>query len=713
MTSLATVRVALGDYSPASIFAFSSPTLIVRALMTLLFTDPIYMLPLNFPLDMLGHGKTLVTAALPYIHGMPHLGNVTALLPADIYTRYLRLRGEKAIFICGSDSHGTMFEVAAEKAGVTPKEFVYRNHDEVRRMFLSFNFRFDHYGITDHEFNKETTYYFFDRLRERGHIVEKDERHPYCRNCKKFLADRWIEGTCPHCHGLGRGDQCDDCGTLLDPEELKAPYCVHCSKKETEFRATKHLYLDLPRFEKRLRDWAATKDWSANVKNYTLGWISTGLKPRAITRDANWGFRVPLNGFEDKVFYVWFDAVLGYISITKEWAALKKEDWTNWWKGDTRLVQFMGKDNVPFHTIIWPSMLMGVEDGFILPDEIVSSEYLISKSVKFSKSRGVGLTSTEAVKLRSGDYWRYCLMALYPDAKDAEFTLDAFAERINKELIGNFGNFIYRVASFISNNYGGEVPDAKMTKEGEGVLKEVEKRVDAIATDLEKFRPKEALSSVIAISSLGNEYFQKSEPWKDPAKSKGAVKTCAAICKSLAIVSSPFIPETAQRLWEQLGLKGHVEEQRWEEAKKFELEGKTGKPEVLLKKIDDDELKEWKRKYEGAEKKEVKGMVKFEEFQKLDIRIGEIKKAEDVQGAGKLYKLEIDIGGQMRQCIAGISSMYKKEELARKKIAVIVNLEPATIRGVKSECMLLAAVDGDKPILLMPEKDVKAGVRVR
>lgn len=656
--------------------------------------------------------KTLVTAALPYVHGMPHLGNVTALLPADVYSRFLRLRGERTIFICGSDSHGTMFEVAAERLGITPKELVYRSHREVEEMFHSLNFKFDHYGITDHDYNRETTHFFFTRLKDNGFIIEKDERHPYCKNCRKFLADRWIEGKCPHCSGLGRGDQCDDCGTLLDPEELKEPYCVHCSKKDVEFRATKHLYLDLSKFEKRLKDWISGKGWSANVKNYTLGWITAGLKPRAITRDAVWGFPVP--GMDGKVFYVWFDAVLGYISITKEWAAKTGNDWEDWWKGDTRLVQFMGKDNVPFHSIIWPSMLMGVDGKFILPEEIVSSEYLISKSVKFSKSRGNGLTSTEAVKLRSGDYWRYCLMALYPDTKDAEFTLDIFRERINKELIGNFGNFAYRVLSFVRDSYGGVIPDVPLTEADKRILDDVSRKIDAISKDLEGYRFKEALAATISISSIGNEHFQKSEPWKDKERGKSAIKACINICKALAIASHPFLPETSQKLWEQTGLSGKVEERRWDDAKKFDAHGKIGKIDVLLKRIDDKEMEEWKKKYESSPTKagKVGNMVSLDEFKKLDIRIAEIKKIDDIAGSDKLYRLEVDMGTEKRQCVAGIKSSYPKERLLGKKIVVIANLEPATIRGVKSECMILAAIDGNAPVVLFPEKDVKTGSRI-
>lgn len=655
--------------------------------------------------------KTLVTAALPYVHGMPHLGNVTALLPADVYSRYLKMKGEKAIFICGSDSHGTMFEVAAEKLGITPRELVYKSHKEVEQMFLSLNFKFDHYGITDHDFNRETTHLFFSRLKERGFIIEKDERHPYCKNCRKFLADRWIEGKCPHCKGLGRGDQCDDCGTLLNPEELKEPYCVHCSKKDVEFKATKHLYLDLSKFEKKLKDWISKKDWSANVKNYTLGWIATGLKPRAITRDASWGFAVP--GMEGKVFYVWFDAVLGYISITREWALKTGNKWEDWWKGDTRLVQFMGKDNVPFHSIIWPSMLMGVDDGFILPEEIVSSEYLISKSVKFSKSRGNGLTSTEAVKLRSGDYWRYCLMALYPDTKDAEFTLDIFRERINKELIGNFGNFAYRVLSFTRDSYDSVVPDVPLSDADKRVLDEVSKKLDLAAKDLDGYRFKEALASIISISSIGNEHFQKSEPWKDKERKKSAMKACMNICKALAIASHPFLPETSQKLWAQMGLPGNVEEMKWSDAKKFDFHGKVGKIDVLLKKIDDKEIEEWKSKYESGNKAAQKGgnVIGFDEFKRLDIRVAEIQKIDDIEGSDKLYRIELDIGGEKRQCVAGIKSHYPKDRLLGKKIVVIANLEPATIRGVKSECMILAAIDNG-PVVLTPEKDVKTGSRI-
>jgi len=662
--------------------------------------------------------RVLITSALPYIHGIPHLGNIiTSILPADVYHRYQRLKGKNSLFICASDSHGTMHEIEAKKEGVKTEELVYESHEKVRSLLGEFNFDFSYYGITDSEQNRSTTEHIFHKLDENNYIEEKSIDVTYCRNCEQYLADRWIEGECPECGGLARGDQCDDCGELLEPKDIIDPYCTHCGKKDIEFRKSKHLFLQLNKFEDWLKEWIEGRMGNKLTRSETLSWLNEGLEERCISRDASWGFSIPKEGFEDKVFYVWFDAPIGYIGATRSWAEENNEDWEEWWRDDSiEYFQFMGKDNIPFHSIIFPSMLKGTEEQWNFADHIVAGSFILAEDVKFSKSRGKGLNLETALDVRNSEYWRYVLMALYPRNTDTTFSWDAFKEKVNKELTDSFGNYVHRILKFIDENFTSEIPDGEMDEE---VAREVREKIEEMERELEDFRFRQAVNKIIEISSLGNQYFQREEPWKkmgsDPEECKDIVYTCANIVRSLAIVSDPFLPKTAEKLWSFIGMETNIHEESWTKAKEFDLRSKTiTEPEPLFEKIKDDDIPDFdneknKSKKQGGEE----NMISFDEFKELDIRIGEIKEVDDIEGSDNLLKFQIDVGDETKQSVGGLKGHYTEEELVGRKVPVLVNLETSELMGEKSECMILAAVVGNKePVLLEPERDLEAGTGV-
>ncbi len=663
--------------------------------------------------------KVMITSALPYIHGTPHLGNIiTSVLPADVYHRYQKLRGKDSIYICASDSHGTMYEVEAEKRGIETSKLVYENHERIKNLFEKINLDFTHYGITDSEENKEITYRIFNKLDENGYIEEREMRLPYCQNCEQFLADRWIEGECPHCGGLARGDQCDDCGALLSPEEIIDPYCVHCGQSQIVFKKSQHLFFQLQEFEDWLKKWIGERCGNNLTESETFSWLDDGLEERCISRDAEWGFNIPKEGYEDKVFYVWFDAPIGYIGSTVSWAKENDEGWEDWWfDQDTKYVQFMGKDNIPFHTIIFPSMLHGTEEGWTQADDIIAGGFLLSGDVKFSKSRGKGLNLENSLEVRDSGYWRYVLMSLYPRNSDTTFSWDVFIEKINNELTDSFGNYVHRVLKFVDDNFDGKIPKEGLQGEGEEFLEKVEKEIENIEETMEDFRFKEALRSVIRISSLGNQYFQQKKPWKKVDKnreeSRRTLEACANVVKSLAIVMEPFVPSASEKIWKFLNQDSNIHKEDWENAKNFDIGGtRINEFETLFEKVDEDEIPDFESEQTG-EDRGGENMISFEEFQELDLRVGEIETVEDIEDSDNLYKIIMDLGTEKKQSVAGLKGTYSPEELEGRKVPVLVNLEPSELMGVKSECMMLAADVDDEPILLEPEKDVRAGTKVR
>ena len=527
--------------------------------------------------------KKLITSALPYIHGIPHLGNITSsVLPADIYSRFCRLRGERVLYICGSDSHGTMFEIKAKEKGTTPEKIVYENHERAKEIFKNFNLSFDYYGITHSKTNKKFTDYFFKKLDENGYIKEKEVEIAYCPNCKMFLADRFIEGVCPHCKGLARGDQCDDCGKLLDIKEVENPFCVLCGNN-IEFRKTKHLFLDLPKFEPWLKEFVdKSNGWSLLAKSETKGFLRQGLKERSITRDSSWGFKVPKEGFEDKVFYVWVDAPIGYISFTEEWCKENNEKLEEWWKSnDTELIQFMGKDNIIFHSIIFPAMMKGTGENWKFVDRLIASGWLKAKDIKFSKSRNKGLTTEKALNDYPADYWRYILTALYPENMDSIFSMDFFKEKINNEFADIIGNFIHRVISFSYSNFK-EIP--KIDKEKPEELKKTDEIFKSVTEKFKDCRFREALKDIVHYAKISNAYFNNKEPWhKEEEEKKEICFFSGNLIKNLAILLYPIVPEFSEKVFELLNIdKNKV---TWEDAGKFEFSGKIKKSKPLIQKI--------------------------------------------------------------------------------------------------------------------------------
>ncbi|MEM0481220.1 MAG: methionine--tRNA ligase [Candidatus Aenigmatarchaeota archaeon] len=499
--------------------------------------------------------KYLVTAALPYVNNLPHLGNIAGShLPADIYAKFLKLLGKDVIFVGGTDEHGSPIEIAALKQNKNPKDLCNELYEIHKKIYNWLRIDYDIFSRTSNKTNHELTQYIFKKLYENGYIFEQIQELPYCENCKRFLPDRYVEGICPYCkYEKARGDQCENCGRLLDPKDLIEPKCAICGNKPI-FKESKHLFLDLRKFEKRLKKWIEKKNWKENVKNFALSWIKEGLKPRSITRDLNWGIKVPLEGYENKVFYVWFDAPIGYISATKEFT----EDWKNIWlkNSKARIIHFLGKDNIPFHTIFWPAMLLGTKE-FNLPYYVFGLEYLNFEGRKISKSQNWGVfieVENDKILIRINekkyeiepDYIRFYLAYILPENKDSNFSVSEFKEKVNKELIGNFGNFVYRVLSFIEKYYNSEVPRGKIDKE---VLKNVKNFKKEIKSLINNFEIKKTLYKILELSSFANKYFQENEPWKNEDKRNDVIITSINLVKDLSILFWPFITNSSEKIF--------------------------------------------------------------------------------------------------------------------------------------------------------------------
>lgn len=686
---------------------------------------------------MPGKERFLVTAALPYANGPVHVGQaIGAYIPADVYVRYRRLRGDDVVYICGTDEHGTPITVSAEKEGKTPKQVVDGYHDIQLKAFNSIGVSFDNFSGTARKQHHELSQRFFLVMLKKGFIREETVERPFCPNCNRFLPDRYVKGVCPNCDSEDeRGDQCEACGTQLEPHELKGAYCVICGNTP-EMRETKHWFFELDRLSGELEEWINSgrcSQWPANARNFALGWIREGLKGRAITRDLSWGVPVPekdldgkpIEGAEGKVLYVWFDAPIGYISSTREWAEAKgdKELWREYWSrkawedGSLKIVHFIGKDNIPFHTIIWPAMLIA-EGSFALPWQVASNEFLNLEGKKVSTSRGRVIWLHDITREFNPDAVRYYLLSIAPETNDSDFKLDEFKDKVNNELIATLGNYVNRTLTFIENKNGGVVPEQSGTPntDDEALKEEIKNMPSFVGEELERFHQKSALARLLSKAATGNQYFQKKEPWKnEPATT---LYLCANLCRSLAILMHPFLPFSSEKLWRMLGLKGSVAEQSWESAGELGLKPghRIGRVAPLFEKIEDDEIEEFRKKYLllGEKKKEEKMTeVDYESFIRMDLRVGEIKSAQDHPNADKLYVLKVDLGelGE-RTLVAGMKVSYAKEELAGKKIVVAANLAPVKIRGVESQGMLLAANVSGKPVLLAPEKDAPAGAKV-
>jgi methionyl-tRNA synthetase len=546
--------------------------------------------------------KVLVTSAWPYINVTPHLGNlVGSVLSADVTARYYRLKGSDVLMVSGSDTHGTPIEVEAIKQGIKPKELTDRNHAKVAELFQRWDASFDNYTSTESPIHKEFVQKTLLEIQKNGYIFEQDTQMLYCEHDQRFLPDRFVEGKCPYCGcEKARGDQCDLCGKLLEPTSLLDPYCVICKSKPT-IKTTRHWYIDLSKLAEPLTEYLKeNQQLPANVKNFSLNWIKEGLKPRAVTRDVEWGISAPFLGAEGKTIYVWVDAVLGYVSATIEQTQRlgQPEKWREFWfDKNAKTLYFVGKDNIPFHTIILPALLLASGQGYNLPWNVSATEFLQFKGQKASKSQRVGIWIDEALEMFPVDYWRFFLIATRPESKDTNFTWTAYMEKINADLNDTFGNFIHRTLSFIYSKFDGQIPaPTKLDKDDKALLQTIKEKVLQASKEIEDSWLQSAANTLIGISRIGNQYLNTKEPWNlmktDKERAGTIFYVAAQVVKAIAVVSEPFIPQTAQQLWQTLNLEGNVEKSSWSEALKPLVAGhKIVKPTPLFHKIDSDEAK--------------------------------------------------------------------------------------------------------------------------
>jgi methionyl-tRNA synthetase len=662
--------------------------------------------------------RRLITSALPYVNNVPHLGNLIQVLSADAFARFCRLRGYETLYVCGTDEYGTATETRAAEEKVTPRELCDRYYAIHNSIYQWFNIAFDKFGRTSTPIQTEVTQDIFNKLDAAGFITEQTVEQLYCPKCQRFLADRFVRGTCPKCgSGEARGDQCEACGKLLDPTDLKEPRCSACGSTPLP-QSTKHLYINLPKIKDKLEAWikiASEKGfWANNAVQMTQAWIRDGLRERAITRDLKWGFPVPKQGYENKVFYVWFDAPIGYISITgckgSEGDPGEKQNWrdfvNHWWKSpdDVELFQFIGKDNIPFHTVIFPSSQLGSGDNWTMLHHMSSTEYLNYESGKFSKSRGVGVFGTDAMETGiPADVWRFYIFYNRPEKADALFTWKDFQEKVNGELIGNLGNLVNRTLSFITRYFDGKMPAGSP----DPVLWEtVQKYESGIATQLERADLRDAFREIFELSSYANKYFQDAEPWRlrndDPPKAQAVIRDLAFIVRDLAVLIEPYMPHSAARIASFFGLELGPSF-TWKDIGKAEgiAPGSTIKSEMLFAKLEDELVETMRERYSGSQKdrqEEAKSIPPFELT--LDLRVAKIEKVERHPKADKLYVINLETGEgtggarEERTIVSGLVGFYTEEQLLGKRIIVAYNLKPAKLRGIESRGMLLAA--GDK-----------------
>ncbi len=671
--------------------------------------------------------RYLITSALPYVNNRPHLGHlVGCILPADVYARFLRLKGKEAIYICGTDEHGTASEIAARDAGMSVQEWCDKLHEEHRKDYEWFNIEFTKFGRTSSKTNHEMTQHLFLRLYENGYITEGETEQLYCEHCQMFLPDRYVIGKCPYCGAETHAGQCESCGRLIEPTELLEPRCAFCGSTPV-VRKTKHLYLDLPKFKEKLSSWIeSNKHWKPNVRNWALSLIPD-LRPRPITRDLKWGVNVPIPGYEDKVFYVWFDAPIGYISITKEWADEVGDSWERWWKDkDTKLIHFIGKDNIPFHTIIFPATLMGADEGFVLPYDVPAMEFLNYEGKKFSKSKGVGVFLKDVRDMPyPPDYWRLALMWVAPETGDTDFTWEVFAKAVN-ELADTYGNLVNRVLVLTRKYFNQVVPEpGEFNEDDKKFVEFLKSSPDQVGNELEISRFREALKRAMDVAREANAYLNAQEPWKKENEARRATVIYLSLnaVKTASILLNPFIPEITSKSLSLLGLD--ATSLSWDSAGEFDLlpGTKVGAPQILVKKIDQKELDKWKSKFDrnknkNPEEDELGGVkmvdqITYDEFAKLDIRIAKVLKAEEVEGSKKLIRLELDVGELgKRQILAGLKQWYSPSDLEGKHIVILANLKPKKMMGMESQGMLLAAENNDDVVLLVPERPIAPGAKV-
>jgi methionyl-tRNA synthetase len=707
--------------------------------------------------------RYLITSALPYANGQKHIGHLAgAYIPADIYVRYLRAQKRDVVFVCGSDEHGTAIPIQAMKEGTTSQAIIDKYHVILKQNFDDLSISFDVYDRTSNPIHHETTQEFFTYLNDRGELEIKETEQYYDEEAQTFLADRYIKGTCPNCgFESAYGDQCERCGTSLSPDELINPVSTLSGRPPVK-RATKHWYLPLNKHEGWLRTWILDEhgtDWKANVLGQCKSWIDNGLQPRAVTRDLDWGVKVPLPEAKGKVLYVWFDAPIGYISATKQWALNTGKDWKPYWLDkETKLVHFIGKDNIVFHCIIFPVMLR--LHGYIVPTNIPANEFMNLEGDKMSTSRNWKLDMQDYIddfiKKENGgpllaDALRYYLTTILPETKDSEFTWKGFQDAVNSELVAIFGNFVNRTFVLMHKLTNGKVPKFHndiVDDKDSALIREIEVSRQKLESLLEEYKFREALFAVIDLARSGNKYLQEKEPWikakttdgKAQKEIENCLHICLQLCANLAILINPFLPNTARKMSHMMKVVDKMLD--WENAGKTKLLSvgySLRAPELLFRKIEDAEVQfqveklkkglerskmenkkqspvpaQAQDKEANRKEEDLRSEIQYEDFAKLDLRIGTISAAEKVEKADKLLKLQVDLGFETRTIVSGIAQHFNPESLVNKQVIVVANLAPRKMRGIESQGMILTAEQPDgKLILVNPDSIASNGATVR
>ena len=681
-----------------------------------------------------------ITAALPYTNGPIHIGHLAGVyVPSDIYARYLRLQGKDVAFICGSDEHGVAISMKAKKEGITPQEVIDKYDGIIRKSFEDFGISFDNYSRTSSKIHHDTAQKFFRKLYDNNDFIEEVTEQLYDAKAEQFLADRFVTGTCPKCDNPeAYGDQCEKCGSTLNATELINPKSTITGETPI-IKETKHWFLPLDRYQDFLQKWILedhAKDWKTNVLGQVKSWLDDGLKPRAVTRDLDWGIDVPVEGAEGKKLYVWFDAPIGYISSTKEWAAREGKNWEDYWKNDspdggtsTKLVHFIGKDNIVFHCIIFPAMLKA-EGSYILPDNVPANEFLNLEGNKLSTSKNWAVWLHEYLQdfPDKQDVLRYALTSNAPETKDNDFTWKDFQARNNNELAAVFGNFINRVVVLTNKYYDGIVPTPnEFTEVDEQTLAELKAYPAVISSSIERYRFREAQGEMMNVARLGNKYLADEEPWKmvktDPERVKTQMYVALQIASALAILSEPFLPFTAKKLCAILNIKPNHWNLEFENWNLVKADHQIRQAEILFAQIEDAEIQKQIDKLEATKKANVmesqvtepqKETSTFEDFSKLDLRVGTILEAEKMPKANKLLVLKVDTGIDVRTIVSGIAEHFSPEEVIGKRVTVLVNLAPRALRGVESQGMILMTNNAEgKLVFVNPDADgVKNGALI-
>jgi len=660
--------------------------------------------------------KIFIGVAWPYANGSLHLGHIAGCyLPADIFARYNRLKSNDVLMVSGSDEHGTPITITAEMEKTTPQAIVDRYNKEHTENMKQLGISFDLFTRTTTDNHKNVVQEIFKKLYEKEHIYKKNISAFYCENCNKFLPDRYLEGTCPNCqYEKARGDQCDGCGKLLDPSELESVRCKLCGGIPVK-KTTDHLFIALSKFEPKLLNWLKDKDhWKPNVLKFTHNWLKNGLQDRAITRDIGWGIPVPIEGFEEKRIYVWFDAVIGYLAASIEWANLqgKPSQWEHWWKEkDARHYYFLAKDNIPFHSIIWPSILIGYDESLNLPYDIPANEYLCLSGEQFSKSRSVAIWLPDILKKFNPDAIRYYLSINMPENKDSNWLWNDFVAKNNDELVGTYGNFIHRVITFTQKNFSTIPKKGNLSDLDNEALNNIEKTFKEVGNSIERCRFKKGLRAAMNLAQFGNFYFDQNQPWKivknDPERCSTVLHICLKLVQALAVFTAPYLPFSSETIWKMLGHKEPIK--NWDDAKSELIEGtQLEKPKPLFEKLILEDIVE-----------------KSDPFSKLDLRVAKIIEVKDHPEADKLYVMQIDLGPLgLRTIVAGMKPYYSKEDLTGKSI-VVVTKEPVgvlefdefkqtkLIIGEKQEAQYNGKSLKTKEDIVVSDKEVKIGAEVK